>query len=413
MKKAIATFVLSLAAFAAALGTTGSAAALATFDVNFLDAPGEGFFDTTPFTPSHGNPAHTLGEARRIAFKHAAFLWGSRIRSRAKIKIDAKLDPLFCTATSATLGQAGANTVHRDFPGAPLVNTWYPQALANALASATTPMAIDMDPASADISATFNSDLDNAACLGSSGWSYGLDGATVAGQFDFVSVLMHELGHGLGFQTFEDVATGAKLAGFDDAYLRLLENHGASPANFTAMSDAQRVAGNLSDPNLHWLGGAVNALAPSVLTAGIGSGHVRLHGPNPAVIGSSVSHFSTALTPNESMEPSYTVPNHNPGLALQLLQDIGWELESTDGVDVVFIMDVTGSTGALLPNWVAQIPAIAQSWLAAKPNARFAVVSHADFPFAPYGNAGDYGYRVETTFNSSIPNLTSALSLLT
>jgi hypothetical protein len=60
---------------------------------------------------------------------------------------------------------------------------------------------------------------------------------------------------------------------------------------------------------------------------------------------------------------------HDLGLALQLMQDIGWTLAPQFGTDIVFLMDVTGSTGALMPNWLAQIPAIAQAWKDFDPNA--------------------------------------------
>ena len=43
-----------------------------------------------------------------------------------------------------------------------------------------------------DLTASFNSnDKVN--------WYYGTDGNTPSGQFDFVTVVLHELGHGLGF----------------------------------------------------------------------------------------------------------------------------------------------------------------------------------------------------------------------
>ena len=51
---------------------------------------------------------------------------------------------------------------------------------------------------------------------------------------------------------------------------------------------------------------------------------MRVHAPNPQVPGSSVSHFSTAVAPNQVMEPSYTGPNHNIELTLELMKDIGW-----------------------------------------------------------------------------------------
>ena len=47
--------------------------------------------------------------------------------------------------------------------------------------------------------------------------------------------------------------------------------------------------------------------------------------PDPAKPGSSVSHWDTALLPNELMEPSYTGPNHDVGLARELFNDLGWQ----------------------------------------------------------------------------------------
>lgn len=388
------------------LVVVGPAHAVATISVVNNDGAGEGFNDPAPFTPVGGNPATTLGEARLIAFQHAAFLWGSCLTSAVEIKIGAKMDPLPGSATSAVLGQAGATTVQRDFFQAPVASTWFPQALTNALAGA------DQDPGNPDIGATFNSDVDGAI-LGATDWYYGLDG-NPGGDIDFVSVVLHELGHGLGFQTFANLATGAKLGGFDDTYLRHLECHGAVPAGYGAGTNAQRAACSIGDPNLHWLGANTLAAATALpLTAGFPGGHVRMHGPNPLEPGSSVSHFSIATFPNQLMEPAYTGANHSVGLALPLMQDIGWTLQPKNGTDIVFVLDMTGSTGALAPEWVNQIPDIAQAWKDFDPNARFALASHVDFPFSPYGASGEWAYRVETTFDPNPANLAAALALLT
>ena len=397
------------AAAALLLGLAAApASAVSTLEVVVLDGPGEGFRDPAPFTPAGGNPAATVGEARLIAFRFAAHLWGSSLTSPVVVRIDARMDPLGGDATSAILGQAAANTVHRDFPGAPVAATWYPQALANSRAG------VDLAPAANDIRATFNTDVDGPVVLGATSWYYGLDANPPAGTVDFVTVVLHELGHGLGFQTFANLATGAKLSGFDDTYLRHLERHGGSPSGLTAQTDPQRAASFVADPNLHWLGSrTLTAAAALPLTAGFPGGHVRIHAPSPLVIGSSVSHFSTALFPNQLMEPSYTGPNHDLGLALPLLEDIGWALQPRNGTDVVFILDVTGSTGALIDGWKDQVPLIADAWKDFDPNARFALASHVDCPYSPYGEADEWAYRVETVFTPDPDDLVLALDLLT
>lgn len=406
--RASAFLLIAPACLAGLLVSTRPAHAVATVSVIDNDGPGEGFNDPTPFTPTGGNPATTLGEARLIAFQHAAFLWGRCLTSQVEIKIGATMDPLGGSAMAAVLGQAGATNTFRDFPGAPVAGTWYPQALANALAGH------DLDPATPDITAQFNSDVDGPVVLGATRWYYGVDGNPPGTDVDFVSVVLHELGHGLGFQTFANLTTGAKLLGFDDTFLRHLECHGTAPSGFGARTNAQRVACSTSDPNLHWIGAStLTAAAALPLTGGFPGGHVQMHAPSPLVLGSSVSHFSIAAFPNQLMEPSYTGPNHSVGLALPLMEDIGWTLQPKNGTDIVFLLDVTGSTGALIPQWKAQIPTIAQAWKAYDPNARFALASHADFPFSPYGEPGEWGYRVETTFDPNISNLTTALGLLT
>jgi hypothetical protein len=316
----VSTIVVALAL--TALIQSGAHAG-ATIVVQNGDAAGEGFNDPTPWTPTGGNPAITLGQARLNAFQYAADLWATCIESNVTIVVNAKMDPQFCASTSAVLGAAGTATIHQNFSGALLAGTWYPQALANALRGA------DLAPSNPDISATFNSNLNGSSgCLGGIGWYYGFDASPPGGDIDFVTVVMHEIGHGLGFQTFVDLATGAKFAGSNDAYMVHLEQAGAVPSTYPEMTNAGRVAASISDPSLRWTGAGVTDAHPSIpLTAGLNGGYARAYAPNPQQTGSSVSHWSKALTPNEVMEPSYTGPNHDPRLAFNLMEDIGWSLD--------------------------------------------------------------------------------------
>ena len=292
-----------------------------------VDGAAEGFNDASaPDSASTGggNNGATLGAQRLIAFQHAANIWARLMVSPVEIRVDANFDPLTCTSTSATLGAAGARTVHRDFAGAPLANTWYPQALANSIAGA------DLSDQS-DIMARFNSAI-GTTCSFPLVWYYGLDGNPPGGTLDFVSIVLHELGHGLGFQSFVDLASGSKLVGFDDVFSLNLEDH-STGKRYPQMTDQERVTASQNSENLHWVGANVVA-ASGLLTTGVHStGHVQMYAPNPQQLGSSVSHFDTVVSPNELMEPFYTEPNHNVGVTLELFADLGWITLSgfTDG----------------------------------------------------------------------------------
>lgn len=283
--------------------------AAATITVISGDDPGEGFNDPTSFTPVGGNNATTLGQARLNAFRHAAGIWANLLTSSVEIQVEAAMDPL----EPGVLGRAGPNTAHRDFPNAPAAQTWYVQALANSLAG------MDLAPTRADISAQFSSTFP---------FYLGFDGTPLPGEVDFVTVVLHELGHGLGFLSLVNLLTGSKLQGFDDAYMSSLELHGANPANYPAMTDAQRIAASVAGPNLHWVGPQV-VVASGTLTAGVGPGpHVQMFAPNPAQPGSSVSHFTNIIHPDQLMEPALPpgVAIHDVGLAGPLLADLGWKI---------------------------------------------------------------------------------------
>ena len=292
------------------------------------DGAGEGFNDPTPVAPVGGNPGTTLGAQRLNAFTYAANLWAACLQSNVTILVRARMDPQTCTATSAVLGSAGTVGVYRDFTGAPLPATWYCKALANSKFGS------DLDPSVPDISATFNSNLNGqASCLNGHKWYLGYDRSPTGGDTDFISVVAHEIGHGLGFQTFVSSA-GVKFNGFNDQYMVKLDLSGGSPSSYPAMTDAQRQAANIGDPNLRWIGANVDAFLPTIpVVGGLKGGHIRMYAPNPYESGSSVSHFSKAVSPDQIMEPAYTGPNHNISLTLQLFSDEGWTLAPPTTID--------------------------------------------------------------------------------
>ena len=124
----IRLLALALASFL--VSTAAANAGPAQFVIVNVNAAGVGFNDPTPAEPVGGNTGTTLGEQRLIAFTYAASLWSARLDSNVPIRIRAQ----FTSLAAGVLGSAGPIQVFRDFPNAPLAQTWYHVALANKLA---------------------------------------------------------------------------------------------------------------------------------------------------------------------------------------------------------------------------------------------------------------------------------------
>jgi hypothetical protein len=228
----------------------------ATITIVNGDGPGEGFNDPTPVAPVGGNSGTTRGEQRLNVFNHAASIWGGILPSTVTIQVVATFDSQFCSGGSAVLGSAGPETVHSDFPGAELPNTWYTQALANKMSG------VDQDVLE-DIAAAFNSDVDNATCLGNVDWYYGLD-SNEGNDIELLPVVLHELGHGLGFLTLASLGSGQLLGGVPDIYTRFMFDKSLG-LSWADMTDAERLLSRNNNGNLVWNGYATTFQAPYVL----------------------------------------------------------------------------------------------------------------------------------------------------
>jgi hypothetical protein len=300
--------LLSAAALLGGLSVAGQAQAAATIVINNINAAGVGFNDTTVAVPVGGNTGTTLGAQRLIAFTYAANLWGATLTSSVPIVINAQFSPLTCSASSAVLGSAGATYVINDFPNAPKAATLYSYALANKIAGADQ---IPATPATPQINANFNLNLGSATggntngtptvpasgCLTGTTWYYGLDGAHGA-SIDFVAVLQHEMGHGLGFQTFTSGSSGNFLGGLPSIWDHFLFGVTANKL-WKDMTVTERQASAISVDKLVWTGANVTAAVPSVLNFGVQG--VNISGPASGALNGvgfrvGLASFGPALT---------------------------------------------------------------------------------------------------------------------
>ena len=243
--------------------------------------------------------------AARIAFQRAVDVWAGALQSNVPITVRASFTPL----ERGVLGSAGASGIYKNFPGAPAKDTWYVDAIANNRAGRQV-------AASPDIVAEFNSDFGN--------WHYG-SAAAPRGTYDFTSVVLHELGHGLGFLGAGRVADGVgsvRTSGLPISYDRFTENYaGKALLAFPNRSSALRS---------ELTGGRVYFDSPAVRSANDAK-RAKLYAPSSWEPGSSYSHLDEANYPagstNSLMTPvlrdGETVRVPGP-LTKAIFRSIGW-----------------------------------------------------------------------------------------
>ena len=141
---------------------------------------GTGFFDPT------------LGAARRNAFEYALGIWSELIVASYEgetITVAAGWDSNSLPPSAL----AGAGALYRGLETSDTQVTAYVDALANHLVGQ------DLDPAAPEIFVTFNLDVDESSRFANRRYYYGTDEMPGDG-YDFVSVAVHEIGHGLNYK---------------------------------------------------------------------------------------------------------------------------------------------------------------------------------------------------------------------
>lgn len=267
----------------------------ATFKVNFNPASCTGTVTAWPADAQN-------------AFLTATNIWGSILQSNQSIEVDACWKQL----GSGVLGSAGANNYHRNFSGAPIANSWYPAAVANGISGS------DLSPSEAELTANFNSNFN---------WYFGTDGNPAFSQYDFVSVILHEIGHGLGFSGSMRIVTGSGSWGFGSsspfAYDRFTENGSNQALLNTSLfpNPSAALASQLQSGNIFFDGPEASAAN--------GNKPVELYAPSSWNQGSSYSHLGESFNNTAEALMTFSLSNaevqHVPGpVIIGLLNDIGW-----------------------------------------------------------------------------------------
>ena len=277
---------------------SGAAARASVFEVTYSD-----------FTPE-----------AQTAFQRAVDIASNLISSPVTIQVQAE----FKVLPANVLGGARAKSVHRLTSPAWSEGFWYPDALADKL------LRRDLVPGQPDLYTLFNNNPEI--------WYFGLDGNTPAGKYDFVTIVLHELVHGIGFSgrgkpTRSDQTQGTiRYLGSPGIYDFFVVEGATTPIG-NALHQ-QKLITKYVDPSaellialtggdLHWVG------AQGV--ANNGGTRPKLYAPNPWNWGSSYSHLDEATypagDPNSLMTPYIGSAEsiHDPGDIMRgMFADMGW-----------------------------------------------------------------------------------------
>jgi hypothetical protein len=261
----------------------------------------------------------------RNAIERAFEIWSTHISSDVPIAIEAN----WIALAENTLGSAGPTNIVQFDPGeAEQVggqpNTWYTIAQASAMTGE-------------DLVSQFNINYDvvmNINCQWNS-WYFGTDANPPIGQIDLVSVVVHEIGHGIGFlgsmSANNDTQEGSY--GFGDSNSPIIFDRFTEDGSGTGLLNASQFP-NPSNTLYQALTGQLGGVFFDGTNANLvneGS-RVRLYAPSEWNGGSSYSHLDQITftgTENALMRPR--IPSafaiHSPGpVFCGMLGDWGWPL---------------------------------------------------------------------------------------
>ena len=243
------------------------------------------------------------------AFQYAVDIWQTLIDSPVPIHLTATWEIL----ASNVLGSCGPSDYFKNFNSTEIWNCYYPVSIIEKM------LGEEVNGANQpDMEASFNKDFAN--------WYLETDGNTPSDKYDFTSVVLHELTHGLGF-VGEFYSSGGRGGygngdGYGAVFDQFVENKSGNKLVNTTLfvNPSIKLNQNLTS---NWLAFDTHLVQASL---------PRLYAPNVWDSGSSIYHLDETTyphgDPNSLMTPFEGMGEaiHDPGpLALSILYQMGWK----------------------------------------------------------------------------------------
>lgn len=246
----------------------------------------------------------------RTAFQYAVEIWQNLISSPVPIHVKAS----WISLSEGVLGSCRPADFYKNFNSTQIWDSHYPVALAEKMVGGEL-----NQPGDYEIIAQFNKDFVN--------WYFGTDGNAPTNQYDFASVVLHELGHGLGF-----TGNFYSLLG-SGGYSSMVDSLPAAFDEFIVNKNGEKLVNTDLFPN------PSKALNQNLVSNSLkfsttlANGYLpRLYAPFKWNEGSSIYHLDESTYPpgnlNSLMTPYSGLGEavHDPGpYTLDILYNIGWK----------------------------------------------------------------------------------------
>ena len=266
-----------------------------------------------------------MNATQRYVTEYALELWSEQLAGSVPIEMWLEFLPL----GSGILGASYRTEMFFDNE----TSTWYPSTLWNQLVG---------------YDATWDDDI---VIVMSSNFNFyfGLDGKTSG--YDYVTIMLHEVTHGLGF--FSTCSPDDGYFSYSDPgiYDRMLYE-GTAGECLTTLAPYERAALLVSNN--------VYAAGPNLLAANEGN-RVKIYAPGTFRPGSSISHWDQTVNNFQTfMKYAYTSPLHTFNTRkIGILTDLGWEVPEIDPDAVWVTFNENGGEGNRPPQPFS--PGVAQN----------------------------------------------------
>ena len=252
---------------------------------------------------------HNFPDNAKVAFQYALDIWSSILKSNVPIRVDATWSS---TLASGVLGSTSPGNLFTHIPGSLLFNTFYAVSVAEKMVGKELDNTTDPD-----IVINLNQNI---------AWYYGTDGAPQLSKYDLVTIVLHEICHGLGFTGSFTVSGTTGSWGFNsppvpETFDYYVENaNGQQLINTSLFQNPSVILKTYLTSSHVYFDGPVERKANGVKAA--------LYAPLTWSSGSSIYHLDfTNTDTNRLMMPSIGTATviHDPGpIVAGIMGDIGW-----------------------------------------------------------------------------------------